>query len=172
MLIIPVSQNGILYWEKQTHFVKTCLLSLNEHCKSVVEEMCCLLSVGVFVHLLVSLQSLCLSSTEENSRILCCQAADLQVTSAAGHVFSHHVTTFKRASVASRVGTCIRPPDPLQSALCSLSYPVNIVVCHIKPWYYTWHLHCLSRSFYFRLRLIQSFTPDTWTKIEIQPTNM
>lgn len=128
MSIIPVSQNGKLYWEKlPTNFVKTCLLSPNEHCKSVVGEMCCLLSVVVFVQLLVSLQSLCLSSPEENSRILCCQAADLQVLSAAGHVFSHHVTTFKRVSVASRVGTCIRPPDPLQSAPCSLSYQTLIL---------------------------------------------
>lgn len=131
-------------------------------------HVCCLWR---FLHSCSSLWSHCVSpSTEENSRILCCQAADLQVLSAAGHVFSHLVTTFERASIDSRVWTCVHPPDPLQSFPWSLSYPVDIVAGHVKPWNGAGHLHCLSRSFYFRLRLIQSFTPNTWKTIEIHPT--
>lgn len=76
---------------------------LDEDCNSASEKETRLLSVEVFAQLFLSLESLCFSSTEENSRILCCQAADLQVLSAAGHVFSHHVATFERASIASRV---------------------------------------------------------------------
>lgn len=136
---------------------------------------CCLLCVEVYVQLLHFLQSLCLSSTEVNSRIFCCQASDLEVLSAARNIFSHGETALEGAGIGSRVWTCIHPPNPLQSFPWPLSDPVNIVACHVKPWYGTGHLHCLSRSFHFRLRLVQfDFTPNSCKqrKCDDYPTNL
>ena len=106
-----------------------------------------------------------LSSTEVNSRIFCCQTPDLQVLSAAGHIFSHVETALKRTGIASRIWTCAHPPDPFQSSPWSLLYPADIVVCHVKPRYDTWHLHCVSRSLHLRWRLVQfDLTPDSCKK--------
>lgn len=103
------------------------------------------------------------SSTVVNSRISCCQAADLEELSAVWNIFSHAETTLEGAGVGSRVSTSVHPSDPLQSFSWPLSDPVKVVACHAISWYNTGHPHCLSRTFHCWLRLIQSdLTPDSW----------
>ena len=66
-------------------------------------------------------------------------------------------------NTAGRVFPSVHPPNPLQSFPWLLSCPVNIVVFHVKPRYDTWHLHCLSRCFHLRGRLVQfDLTPNSW----------
>ena len=128
----------------------------------LLRSHCFLWSVEVFVQQLHCPQSLWLSSTEVNSSISSCQTIDLKELSAAGNILSHDETVLKGAAIDSRVWTCVHPPDPLQSSPRPLPYPVYIGGCHVEPRCDTWHLHCLSRCFHLRWRLVQfDLTPNS-----------
>lgn len=124
--------------------------------------VCC---VWMFLFSCSAVFSHCVSSTEVNSWVFCCQARDLEVLSALGHIFSHDETALEGAAEGSRVAACVHPPNPLQSISWPLSYPVNVVFCHCITWRDTRHLHFLSRFLHLGGRLfVFDFTPNSCKK--------